>query len=70
MFGIDTASAPNGPHAGNGLSYVFDITRLAAERPGGTRSADEITIDFVSDDQDVSAEAAEVGRISIVRETP
>lgn len=70
LFGIDTASASNGPHAGNGLSYVFDITRLAAERPGGTRKADEITIDFVSDDQDVSAEAAQVGRISIVRETP
>jgi tyrosinase len=70
LFGIDAASQADGEHAGNGLSYVFDITTLAAARPGDTKTADEITVDFISDDDQARAEAAHVGRISIVRETP
>ena len=69
LFGVARASDPAGDHAGNGLSYVFDVTELARERPDGTRDASALTVDFVSDDGDLRDDAASVGRISIVRET-
>jgi tyrosinase len=68
LFGVDSASDPDGDHAGNGLTYVFDITRLAGQRPAGV-NAGEITVDFVSVDDDTPADSARVGRISIVHES-
>lgn len=68
LFGVARASDPDGEHSGNGLSYVFDVTELVGRRPDGTRDAEALTVDFVSDDDGLRDDAANVGRISIVRE--
>ncbi|MET0180338.1 MAG: tyrosinase family protein [Novosphingobium sp.] len=68
LFGVDSASDPQGDHAGNGLTYVFDITELAGAR--GEIDAGQIRVDFVPSDDDTPADSAHVGRISNVRETP
>jgi tyrosinase len=67
LFGVNTASDPDGEHAGNGLSYVFDITPFAADLKDD--EAKDIKVDFVADDGERDDDAT-VGRISIVRETP
>lgn len=67
LFGIDAASEPDGEHGGNGLSYVFDITELAADTPA-IDGAPAVTVDFVAEEDETREAAASVGRISIVRE--
>ncbi len=69
LFGVASASDPEGNHGGNGLTYVFDITALAGARGKGVGASDEITVDFVSVDDDTPEDSARVGRISVVRET-
>jgi tyrosinase len=68
LFGVKTVSDPAGKHAGNGLSYVFDITTFAGDLRDD--EANEIKIDFVAEDTEQRDDDALVGRISIVRETP
>ena len=69
LLGVASASDPEGNHGGNGLTYVFDITALAGPIGKGVDASEEITVDFVSVDDDTPEDSARVGRISVVRES-
>lgn len=69
LFGISQASEPDGGHAGQGLSYVLNITKAFAEIAGSNQpdlNKVSVRLEAVSPVQ-ASADV-QVGRISIVRQ--
>lgn len=69
MFGLETASDPDGDHGGSGLSYSLDITDIALElREAGRLGGAEIPVALVREtgasDDDLSVE-----RIAVYRRT-
>jgi tyrosinase len=63
------ATQPHGEHAGQGLTYVLDITKIARQlHDAGSFDADYVPVQIVplrqlSDEQKVS-----IGRISVFRQ--
>jgi len=66
LFGLKLASDADGPHGGNGLSFVIDITDTVHLL---TRSADigpgDLEVSIVQPDPGEGAQEISVGRISI-----
>jgi tyrosinase len=68
-FGVRKASQPDGEHAGQGLTFVLDITQLAARlHAAGTFDVDALPVQLVPVRSPLDGTELTVGRISIVRE--
>jgi tyrosinase len=66
MFGVAEASGLDGPHAGNGLTYVLDITKLANHLKAEGRWHEETVTVTLAPEGVLSAKATlRVGRISL-----
>lgn len=70
LFGASVASDPDGPHAGNGMTHVLEITdifdRLHLEN---ALDASDLKIDLIPTDPMSDAEQVEIGAISVYRQS-
>lgn len=71
LFGIKGASAPDGDHAGQGLSYVLDITNIVDElHLGDALNVDQLDVQIVPTTPVPEESNIRIGRISIYRQAP
>lgn len=69
LFGVRAASDPDGDHAGQGLTYVFDITRIADElHAENGLDVDDLPVRIVPNHPVADDEQLTIGRISIFRQ--
>jgi tyrosinase len=68
LFGVGKASAKDGPHAGNGLTTVLEITD-AVRAPGGSAllNASQLNVQLVPQTDVAAEDKISVGRVSIYR---
>lgn len=68
-FGVRKASQPDGEHAGQGLTFVLDITQLAARlHAAGSFDVDVLPVHLVPVRAPLDGTDLTVGRVSVVRE--
>ena len=60
-FGVARASDPNGPHGGNGLTQVYDITKAAQTLGLNSTSAKDIQVTFRREPRSAAAEGVPLG---------
>jgi tyrosinase len=69
LFGVTEASDPDGEHAGQGLSFVLDITRIVADMGlENAIDADALPVRIVSTHPVSEDEQLSIGRVSIFRQ--
>ena len=69
LFGVSQASDPNGKHAGNGITYTLEITRIIDKlHLSNAFEVDELSVDFVPFESIPDAAKVKIGRISIYRQ--
>jgi tyrosinase len=70
-FGLRKASQPDGEHAGQGLNFVFDITRIVDDlHTAGSFDVDDLAVRIVPVRDFVEQTQVSVGRISIFQQRP
>ena len=70
MFGLRKASAMDGPHAGNGLTYVVEITRVVdALHLAGKLNVNQLHVTLVPRRPVPNEAAITIGKISIFRQS-
>jgi tyrosinase len=68
-FGMRKASHPDGEHAGQGLTYVLDITKIASQlHAAGSFDADHVPVQIVPLRQLPDEQKVSIGRISVFRQ--
>lgn len=68
-FGLRKASQPDGEHAGQGLNFAFDITRIVNElQAEGSFDVDHLPVRIVPVRELADAAQVTIGRISIFRQ--
>jgi tyrosinase len=68
-FGMRKASQPDGEHAGEGLTYVLDITKIASQlHAAGSFDADDVPVQIVPLRQLPDEQKLTIGRISVFRQ--
>ncbi len=71
LFGVRKASKPDGRHAGNGVNYTLDITKIADRlHLDGALDVKQLQVRIVSTESVPANEAVKIGRISIYRQSP
>ncbi|UVK96726.1 tyrosinase family protein [Pseudomonas sp. B21-048] len=68
LFGLNVASEPDGPHAGNGLGYTIDITDLAQRlTSAGDFDPNHLRVTLVPGEQISQDQPVTVERISVLK---
>ena len=69
LFGLRRASAQDGQHAGEGLTFILDITPIVDQlHLANALDADSLRVDIVSNRPLPEEDEIEVGRISVYRQ--
>lgn len=69
LFGVSQASDPSGKHAGAGINYTLEITKIVDRLfVENSSSLEEVSIKFVPREAIPAAAKVEIGRISIYRQ--
>jgi tyrosinase len=69
LFGVRAASEPDGEHGGQGLTYVFDITRIVQElHADSSLDVEQLPVRIVPTNPVSDDEQLSIGRISIFRQ--
>lgn len=69
LFGLQTASAPDGAHGGNGITLVFDITALAQRLvASGDFDQDNLRIRIITAHDGGDEAPVTIDRVSLVQE--
>ena len=67
LFGLEKASNPDGPHAGNGLGFTLDITSLATRlKESGEFDPQKLDVLIVPAGGSTAGSPVKVGRISVL----
>jgi tyrosinase len=68
-FGMRKASQPDSEHAGQGLTYVLDITKIASQlHAAGSFDVDHVPVQIVPVRQLPDEQKVSIGRISVFRQ--
>jgi tyrosinase len=68
-FGLGKASEPDGEHAGQGLTYVLDVTKIVDElRAQESFDVDGLPVDIVPERELSEKNQLDIGRISLFRQ--
>ena len=69
LFGVSQASDPAGKHAGNGITYTLEITKVVDKlHLDHNFDADKLSVDFVPLGNIPDAAKVKIGRISVYRQ--
>ncbi len=70
LFGLNVASAPDGPHGGNGLGYTIDITDLVKKLSDvGDFGPTKLRVTLVPREQITEEAPITVQRVSVLKRT-
>ena len=69
LFGVSQASDPDGSHAGNGITFTLEITKIIDKlHLGGDFDVDQLSVEFVPLDTIPDTAEVRIGRISVFRQ--
>ena len=69
LFGLASASKTDGPHGGNGITLVFDITDLARRLIGlGDFDPEHLRVKIISAHEGGDADPVTIDRVSVLRD--